>query len=220
MVISMKDIIKRYKEECEIVSKVASKIYQLGTTILIILFVLISLILNDIFKILISIPILLLISYILFMLCSKIYDKELETKAKKVAKLDKHTKRMEFESVIDEYQKSWISNYVRKNKLRKLSKLSIVIDEIQKEIDRKSINKYIEILIIPAVFSFVIDIAKSNSINESAVLFVRYIICVGVTMSSVYCINNLNIYNVFNKYIGLERLKQLLIYIAIKKGRN
>ena len=215
----MKKIIEQYNKECEIPPKGISIFYQVIIIVLMVLFTLISLNSNNIFMILICIPILFVVFVVLYSTCSIIYTKQLKAKIKETLKLNDNVNTVNYEEIIDQYQKKWISNYIRKNKLRKFSKLSIIINELQQEIDKKSIKKYIEILIIPAIFSLAVDIANSNGVND-VVLFVRYIICTGVTISVVYFLNNLGDYNRFKRYIGLERLKELLIHAAIKHGRE
>lgn len=218
----MEKLKKEYKEKYEVISSRADKIWKIGMIILTILLTIIYFIVDTIvYKIFLFVVFYVLVGS-LFKICSYIYDKELYKQIQIIYGdknlIDRYNVEY-FEELLNEYQKRCITEYIRKNKLNKLGKLSIVINELQDEINKSPEKILRESITISGVLGIFTSFLNFDIQNSLIVYILQYLMCI---MSCLYFLLGLRkLYDckTFSKYIGLERLKELLIHAALKHGR-
>lgn len=215
----MEKIKEKYNNECDIKLSYIGKIYKRIGVVLSILYICVVLTNYNLSIIIFATIIYFIIMCLTFCILNFIYKKSLYKKLKVLYKVNFGKNVREYERVLDDFQKKWISDYIRKNKINKLGKLSIIIDEITKEIDNKLYKKYIDIIIMPAIFNFFINIVNLNYEKDIMGLLTVVVICILTTYAYANLIDKIDQSNVFNKYSGLERLKELLVHASLKHGR-
>jgi len=124
-----------------------------------------------------------------------------------------------YENKLDKEQKDFITNYVRKNKISKVGKLQIIINELQEKINSVWYNKYKEMFIIPAILSFAMSIIQYDEKIGLAVYLLQSIFVVVFVIVVTKGFNEICHMAIFNKYMGLKRLKELLVNVALKHGK-
>ena len=157
----MDKLIEDYNNKCQVISNKSDNMWKNGLVILFILFSIYYFFTNK--KIICVFAVAIIIS-VWFSVCVFVYDKELKKNVSnmciKTSKKEKK-KYSEYEEILDKYQKDFISNYIRKNKLNKLGKLDIIINEIQQEVNKKAETK--NIFVIPSVLTLFTSVANYDS---------------------------------------------------------
>ena len=214
-------IIEKYKEECDILSKLASRLWKSGQ-----LFIIIGCLyygfktLNYIMAFILPI----ILGCVLYKICEciEIMDiiKKLKLKYKLKEVLFNSKVRNEVYKFYDAFQKCWITNYCKRNKLNNIEKLKILSEELDK---RDTSVKYINPVIIGAL-----SIVIWEAIIQELVSAVGLIYTIIIAMFLVIIISiltgwwnkewkeNKEFFKTFDAFSGKERLQKLLIFRMLK----
>lgn len=220
----MEKLIEKYKKECDILSKLARRLWKSGQ-----LFVIIGCLyfgfktLNYIMAFILPI----ILGWVLYKICEciELMDiiKKLKLKYKLKEVLFNSKVRDEVYKSYDVFQKGWITNYCKRNKLNNIEKLKILSEELDK---RDSSVKYINPVIIGAL-----SIVIWEAIIQELVSAVGLIYTIIIAMFLVIIISiltgwwnkewkeNKEFFKSFDTFSGKERLQQLLVYKVLKEKR-
>ena len=216
----MEKLLQRYKIECAISSKLASIIWKIGIIILSIAYMKLSYGNQNYFKMFVLFLIGILILYLLclFIFKRKVFNKIYSGKGNK--NNCKKLKCLYLE--IDKYQKNWITNYCKKNKINEISKLEILRSCLCEERKLKAIS-YINPIIIGSLTFTIWEIGLqklSDKIGYINMIFVA--IAVAVILSVILgilkkeFIENKEMFLEFDKFASNKRLESLLLYEILK----
>ena len=217
----MEKLIKRYKEECDLSSKLASRLWKLGQ--IIVLFVAANYyIVNT--NILLSFLIVTICIIILHIICECIETiciaKKMNIKynVRKIILTKKNRKNIYQQ--FDKYQKEWITNFCKKNKINNIEKLKIIREELSK---KNNIIKYIDPIVIGTLLLALWEILLQNILE---IIGLAYRILIGLFLVIIISIilgwmkkewkEQKEFMNIFNRYSGSERLRDLLLYRILK----
>lgn len=123
----------------------------------------------------------------------------------------------------DEFQKGWITNFCKKNKINNIEKLKIVREELD---NRTIIIRYIDPIIIGtlliAMWELILqkiseEVGIGNAIFISIFLVISISIIIGWAKKEWK--EQKEFMNLFNRYSGNERLKELLLYKISKSNK-
>lgn len=219
----MEKLLQRYKDDCAISSKSASIIWKIGIIILSIVYIKLSCEGQNYIEMFVLFLIGILILYILCLYIfkrkafNKIYsDRENRNDCKKL-------KMLYIE--IDKYQKNWITNYCKKNKINEISKLEILRSSLCEERKLKAIS-YINPIIIGSLTFTIWEIGLqklSDKIGYINMIFVA--IVVAVILSVILgilkreFIENREMFLEFDKFASNKRLEDLLLYEILKSKK-
>ncbi len=220
----MEKLIKKYKEECDLPSKLASRMWKIGQFIIISIFAICYANTNDFWM---NFLIMVMAICILHLICRYI---ELVSLAKKM-KIKYSVKEIILKKKIrkniyqefDKFQKKWITNFCKKNKFNNIEKLKIVRAELDK---RTIIIRYIDPIIIGtlliAMWELILqEISEKVGIGNTILmgLFLTIIISVIIGLIKKEWREQKEFMNLFNRYSGNERLKELLLYRILKSNK-
>lgn len=216
----MEKLLQKYKEDCAISSKSASLIWKIGIIIISIIYIKLSYEGKNYIEMFALFLVCILILYILCLLIFKrkafniIYsDRKNKNDCKKIKMLYKE---------IDKYQKNWITNYCKKNKINEISKLEILRSCLCEERKLKAIS-YINPIIIGSLTFTIWEIGLqklSDKIGYINMIFVA--IAVAVILSVILgilkkeFIENKKMFLEFDKFASNKRLEDLLLYEILK----
>ena len=120
----------------------------------------------------------------------------------------------------DIFQKGWITNFCKKNKINNIEKLKIVKEELDK---RTIIIKYIDPIIIGtlliAMWELILQkISEEVGIGNTILIGVFWVIIISIIVGwgKKEWREQKEFMNLFNRYSGNERLKELLLYRILK----
>lgn len=216
----MEKLLQKYKEDCVISSKSASLIWKIGIIIISIIYIKLSYEGKNYIEMFALFLVCILILYILCLLIFKrkafniIYsDRKNKNDCKKLKMLYKE---------IDKYQKNWITNYCKKNKINEISKLEILRSCLCEERKLKAISYINPIIIGSLTFTiWEIGLQKLNDkIGYINMIFVA--IAVAVILSVILgilkkeFIENKEMFLEFDKFASNKRLEDLLLYEILK----
>ena len=216
----MEKLLQKYKEDCVISSKSASLIWKIGIIIISIIYIKLSYGNQNYFKMFVLFLIGILILYLLclFIFKRKVFNKIYSGKGNK--NNCKKLKCLYLE--IDKYQKNWITNYCKKNKINEISKLEILRSCLCEERKLKAIS-YINPIIIGSLTFTIWEIGLqklSDKIGYINMIFVA--IAVAVILSVILgilkkeFIENKEMFLEFDKFASNKRLEDLLLYEILK----
>lgn len=216
----MEKLLQKYKEDCAISSKSASLIWKIGIIIISIIYIKLSYEGKNYIEMFALFLVCILILYILCLLIFKrkafniIYsDRKNKNDCKKLKMLYKE---------IDKYQKNWITNYCKKNKINEISKLEILRSCLCEERKLKAIS-YINPIIIGSLTFTIWEIGLqklSDKIGYINMIFVA--IAVAVILSVILgilkkeFIENKEMFLEFDKFASNKRLEDLVLYEILK----
>ena len=172
----MEKLLQKYKDECAISSKLASIIWKIGIIILSIVYIKLSYGNQNYFKMFVWLLIGILILYLLclFIFKRKAFNKIYSGKGNK-----NNCKKLKILYLeIDKYQKNWMTNYCKKNKLNEISKLEILRSSLCEERKIKTIN-YINPIIIGTLTFTIWEIGLqklSDKIGYINMIFIKNLI--------------------------------------------
>ena len=217
----MEKLIEKYKKECDILSKLARRLWKSGQ-----LFIIIGCLyygfktLNYIIAFILPI----ILGCVLYKICEciELMDiiKKLRLKYKFKEVLFNSKIRDEVYKSYDAFQKSWITNYCKRNKLNNIEKLKLLIEELDK---RDTSVKYINPVIIGAL-----SIVIWEAIIQELVSAVGLIYTIVIAMFLVIIISiltgwwnkewkeNKKFFKTFDAFSGNERLQKLVVDRIIK----
>lgn len=216
----MEKLLQKYKEDCAISSKSASLIWKIGIIIISIIYIKLSYEGKNYIEMFALFLGCILILYILCLIIFKrkafniIYsDRKNKNNCKKLKMLYKE---------IDKYQKNWITNYCKKNKINEISKLEILRSCLCEERKVKAIS-YINPIIIGSLTFTIWEIGLqklSDKIGYINMIFVA--IAVAVIISVILgilkkeFIENKEMFLEFDKFASNKRLEDLVLYEILK----
>ena len=126
---------------------------------------------------------------------------------------------------INEYQKKWITNYCKKNKLNNINKLNILMSEIKNEEDITTI-KYINLIIIGTLSLTIWEIAIQKMVERIGfwnMLPTAIVLVIGISFF-IGCvrkefIEDKKFFMEFEKFSNKQRLKELIMYRMLKTNK-
>ena len=216
----MEKLLQKYKDECAISSKLASIIWKIGIIILSIVYIKLSYGNQNYFKMFVWLLIGILILYLLclFIFKRKAFNKIYSGKGNK-----NNCKKLKILYLeIDKYQKNWMTNYCKKNKLNEISKLEILRSSLCEERKIKTIN-YINPIIIGTLTFTIWEIGLqklSDKIGCINMIFIAIVVAVilsviiGITKKEF--IEDKEMFFEFDKFESNKRLEDLLLYEILK----
>ncbi len=217
----MEKLIEKYKEECDVLSKLARRLWKSGQIIVVIGCLAYAFkTLNYI--IVFILPIIL--GCVLYKICEYIelmdIIKKLKLKYKFKEVLFNSKVRNEVYKSYDAFQKGWITNYCKRNKLNNIEKLRILREELDKS---DTSVKYINPVIIGALSIVIWEV-----IIQELVSFVGLIYTIIIAMFLIIIISiltgwwnkewkeNKEFFKSLDAFSGKERLQKLLIFRMLK----
>lgn len=217
----MEKLIRKYKEECDLSSKLASRMWKIGQIIIIVIFA--SYYANT-KELGINFIITIIAICVLHFICRCIESVSIARKMKikcsvKEILLKKKIRKKIYQE-FDIFQKGWITNFCKKNKINDIEKLKIVKEELDK---RTIIIKYIDPIIIGTLLIAMWEIILQKISEEIGIgntiligVFLVIIISIIVGWGKKEWKEQKEFMNLFNRYSGNERLKELLLYRILK----
>ncbi len=216
----MEKLLQKYKDECAISSKLASIIWKIGIIILSIVYIKLSYGNQNYFKMFVWLLIGILILYLLclFIFKRKAFNKIYSGKGNK-----NNCKKLKILYLeIDKYQKNWMTNYCKKNKLNEISKLEILRSSLCEERKIKTIS-YINPIIIGSLTFTIWEIGLqklSDKIGYINMIFIAIVVAVILSViigiMKKEFIENKEMFLEFDKFASNKRLEDLLLYEILK----
>ena len=216
----MEKLLQKYKDECAISSKLASIIWKIGIIILSIVYIKLSYGNQNYFKMFVWLLIGILILYLLclFIFKRKAFNKIYSGKGNK-----NNCKKLKILYLeIDKYQKNWMTNYCKKNKLNEISKLEILRSSLCEERKIKTIS-YINPIIIGSLTFTIWEIGLQKLSDKIGYINIIFIAIVAAVILSVIIgimkkefIENKEMFLEFDKFASNKRLEDLLLYEILK----
>lgn len=216
----MGKLLQKYKDECAISSKLASIIWKIGIIILSIVYIKLSYGNQNYFKMFVWLLIGILILYLLclFFFKRKAFNKIYSGKGNK-----NNCKKLKILYLeIDKYQKNWMTNYCKKNKLNEISKLEILRSSLCEERKIKTIN-YINPIIIGTLTFTIWEIGLqklSDKIGYINMIFIAIVVAVILSViigiMKKEFIEDKEMFFEFDKFESNKRLEDLLLYEILK----
>lgn len=216
----MEKLLQKYKDECAISSKLASIIWKIGIIILSIVYIKLSYGNQNYFKMFVWLLIGILILYLLclFIFKRKAFNKIYSGKGNK-----NNCKKLKILYLeIDKYQKNWMTNYCKKNKLNEISKLEILRSSLCEERKIKTINYINPIIIGTLTFTiWKIGLQKlSDKIGYINMIFIAIVVAVILSViigiMKKEFIEDKEMFFEFDKFESNKRLEDLLLYEILK----
>ena len=217
----MEKLIRKYKEECDLSSKLASRMWKIGQIIIMSSFA--SYYANT-KELGINFIITIIAICVLHFICRCIESVSIARKIKikcsvKEILLKKKIRKNIYQE-FDIFQKGWITNFCKKNKINNIEKLKIVKEELDK---RTTIIKYIDPIIIGALLIAMWELILQKISEEVGIgntiligVFLVIIISIIVGWGKKEWKEQKEFMNLFNRYSGNERLKELLLYRILR----
>jgi len=220
----MEKLINKYNEECSFKSKLVNRLWNIGYIVILIIFIFRSINGNNY---LINIFLLFTFSIILFLSCNLIMLKKIANKLNIEFSFKelifKRKSRMNMYQKLDEFQKKWITNYCKNNKINTIEKLKVIREELGKN---NNIIKYINPTIVGtlsvASWGLICDqmSEKIGTLNTSLIGIIgAFIISIVINAFRKEWKEQVQFMNTFNKYAGYDRLKELILYRILKSNK-
>lgn len=216
----MEKLLQRYKNECAISSKCASIIWKIGIITISIIYIKLSYEGQNYIE---MFALFLICILILYIACVLIFKRKAFNKIYSDRKNKNNCKKLkDLYLEIDKYQKNWMTNYCKKNKINKISKLEILRSNVCEERKQKVISYINPIIIGSLTFTtWEIGLQKlSNKIGYINMIFVAIVVAVilsvilGVLKKEF--IENKEMFLEFDKFASNKRLEDLLLYEILK----
>lgn len=216
----MQRLIERYKVECSINSKAASILWKIGIIILSIVYIKLSYESQNYFKMFIVFLISILI---LYLLCLFIFKRKAFNKIYLGKENKNNCKKLKILYLeIEKYQKNWMTNYCKKNKIDKISKLEILRSSLCEERKLKAIS-YINPIIIGSLTFTIWEIGLqklSDKIGYINMIFIAIVVAIILSViigiMKKEFIENKEMFLEFDKFASNKRLEDLLLYEILK----
>lgn len=221
----MERLIEQYNKNCSLTSKVANILWKIGQIIIILMSFYISIPLK---KAIIGIIILMFGIIILYFICTYIEiisickKLQLNIENKKIIKL---SYRKEIYEKINMFQKKWIVEYCKKNRIDKIEKIKILREELERKEENNSI-KYINLIIIGTLLLNVwavlvqemfVKFGGMKTISISILFSIILSIIIGWINKELK--EQIEFWKYFNSFSGYKRLSELLLYRILKLNK-
>lgn len=220
----MEKLIRKYKEECDLSSKLASRMWKIGQIIIMSIFAICYANTKD-FEInfLITIIDICVLHFICRCIESVKIAKKLKLKYSVKKVISKRKIRKDIYIELDKFQKRWITNFCKKNKINNIEKLKIIREELDK---RTIIVRYLDPIIIGtlliAMWELILQrISEEVGVGNTIFIGVFLVIMISIIIGWVKkeWREQKKFMNLFNRYSGNERLKELLLYKILKSNK-
>lgn len=130
-----------------------------------------------------------------------------------------------FVQAINEYQKKWITNYCKKNKLNNFNKLNVLMQELKSEKDRTTI-KYINPIILGTLSLTIWEIAIQKVVEKIGfinMLPLALVSIIGISLIIGWIkkefLEDKDFIKGFERFSSKERLIQLILYRILKSKK-
>lgn len=220
----MEKLIEKYKEECDILSKTASRLWKNGQFIIVIGCLTYGFeTLNYIMAFIL--PIIFGCVFYKICECIELMDiiKKLKLKYKFKEVLFNSKVRNEVYKSYDAFQKGWITNYCKRNKFNNIEKLKILREELDKS---NTSVKYINPVIIGALSIVIWEVIIQELLSSVGLIytivsatFLVIIISILTGWWNKEWKENKEFFKTFDVFSGKERLQKLLFYRILKLGK-
>lgn len=211
----MEKLMQKYDKEFGMISRKSNNIWKIGIIILLILFVFSYYYTKKYFLIYIMLMIGILS---LYLVCEVINIRNM----KKILMIKGKCKKRNIYIELDKYQKNWIVNYCKKNKINRIKKINIIRDELKSK-DKESAKRYIDPIIMATLLLNIWEIIVQtltekfgliNAIIMSIALAIVITVIIGFGRKEYK--EQKEFFNMFKRMTGNKRLDELLIYVAMK----
>lgn len=216
----MERIIKKYREECELYSKLASIMWRIGQIILTFIFIIDYMHTGEFGM---NFFITLITIVVLYFICSCLelisFAKKIKIKYSVKDILKKNFWKNIYQEC-DKFQKKWITNFCKKNKINTIEKLKIIKEELDKQI---IIVRYIDPIIIGTLLIPIWELILQKISEE---IGIGITVLIGICLIFIISIiigwikkeyrEQKKVMNLFDRYTGNERLKELILYRILK----
>lgn len=220
----MEKLIRKYKEECDLSSKLASRMWKVGQIIIISIF---TVYYANTKEFGVNFFITIMVIFVLHFVCRCIESVSISRKMKIKYSVKqiilKNNIRKEIYKEFDKFQKGWITNFCKKNKINNIEKLKIIREELDK---RTIIVRYIDPIIIGtlliAIWELILQkISEKTGVGNAIFIGIFLVIIISIIIGLVKkeLREQKEFMNVFNRYSGNERLKELLLYRIFKADK-
>lgn len=220
----MEILIRKYKEDCDLSSKLASRIWKIGQIIIISIFTIYYANTKEFgMNFLITIIAICVLHFICRCIESVCIAKKMKIKYSVKEIILKKKIRKNIYQKFDEFQKGWITNFCKKNKINNIEKLKIVREELD---NRTIIIRYIDPIIIGTLLIAMWELILQKISEEVGIgnaifisIFLVIIISIIIGWAKKEWKEQKEFMNLFNRYSGNERLKELLLYKILKSNK-
>lgn len=220
----MEKLIEKYKEECDILSKLARRLWKSGQLIIVIVCLAYGFkTLNYIMAFILPI----ILGCVLYKICEciELMDiiKKLKLKYKFKEVLFNSKIREEVYKSYNNFQKGWITKYCKNNKLNNIEKLKILSEELDKS---DTSVKYINPVIIGALSIVIWEAIIQELVSAVGLIYTIIIAMILVIIISILTgwwnkewKENKEFFKTFDAFSGKERLQRLLIFRMLKQEK-
>lgn len=220
----MEKLIKKYKEDCDLSSKLASRMWKVGQIIIISIF---TVYYANTKEFGVNFFITIVAICVLHFVCRCIESVSIARKMKikysvKQIILSKNI-RKEIYNEFDKFQKGWITKFCKRTKINNIEKLKIIREELDK---RTIIIRYIDPIIIGtlliAMWELILQkISEKVGLGNTILIGVFLVITISIIIGWIKkeWREQKEFMNLFNRYSGNERLKELLLYRILKSDK-
>lgn len=222
----MDKLLKKYNEECSCMSKGCNRVWKIGQVILVIIFTMfLTAYSKNMLMSFVTFIIFIIVSAFFVLFCEVWSITNMENKLKIKHKPSKaifnRKYREKIYSMLDEFQKGWITKYCKDNKLNSIHKLEILREEINGKNDGNI--KYINPIVIATLALTIWEIIIGNLYDNLGIsvtiiggVFLVLIVSFVVGFIRKGIKEQSEFMNLFSKYAGYERLSELLLYEILK----
>lgn len=225
----MNDLIKKYNSECEIVSKLSDKIWkysQIGIyffTVFIFYYFMFQK--KYLLAFILSFGFSILFSCVIFYVCMHINDFVIARNLNFVNIARKNNiNRDTLYKKLDLYQKNWIIDYCKSNNIDSIDKIKILREELKEKIQKT--NKKVKLIDYPTIISSIISNFIFTGFTSTysyfnlllfTIIALTYVYLLKFSIKQFQDFSNNESY--FNKYLGYDRLSELLLYCILKSNK-
>ena len=215
----MEELIRKYNEECDLIPKSCSRIWKVGLVILSITFLIMYIVFR---RLILSGIICMLLILVLYVICEW---KSLTIVNKRLSKYN--NKKIDVWQTYKElnlFQKKWIMDYCKRNKINKIEKIQIIREYLSSKLVEKEKQK--QYLNFGTLLALLVGIWESIIQKIEADFDLIPTIIVSLILAYIFSIitqfikreyeENKKFFNIFESINGLKRLDELLVYAAIK----
>lgn len=221
----MEKLMYQYNKNCNLTSKSANRLWKIGQVIILLIFSIFYVIYKEF---VIGFFVSLLSIIILYFICTYIEIIKICSKLKLCVEkknIIKRGYRKGLYEKFDIFQKKWITDYCKKNKIDTIEKLKIIREELESK-QNNSIIKYIDPIIIGtlllSVWEILVQKASEKFGTMSAILIctiISIILSIVIGWIRKEWQEQKAFMSLFNRFSGYNRLSNLLLYRILKTNK-